>query len=541
MPARPDYAEPDNADKVSPPRGPLRGAAELRAVFDAAPDPFLIIDTAGRVVDGNLALARALGVASVEELFGRRPHDFSPPLQPDGRRSDEKASEMIECALEQGYSHFVWVHSRQNGEQFTVEVTLTRYDNGAPLLIAHWRDITERIAIEEALRASEARHRLLADHATDMIWTMDVTGHFTYVSPSVERLRGFSAEEVMTHSLDAALTPHSLEHAMAALAVAIEQVMSGRPVAPVRLELEQPCKDGSTLWTESTVGPIYEEQNHFIGFVGVTRDISERRRQEAEIRQLATSLEERVNTRTAELAAAVAALEQALRIKDEFLATMSHELRTPLMGVLNMAEAILAEVYGPLNERQMRGLKIVQASGRQLLELMNDILDLSRISAGVLELHEQPFLMSDLCRACFAHAQALAGAKVLTFDYTVQPPDLIVYADPLRLKQLLNNLLSNAVKFTPEQGRIELDVRLVEPDRQVVIDVRDTGIGIAAGDLDALFVPFTQLDRRLNRGYSGTGLGLALVRRLAELHGGAVSVTSTPGEGSKFTVTIPQP
>ena len=518
----------------------MRGAAELRAVFDAGPDPFLIVDATGRVVDGNIALARALGMAAVEQLFGRRPSDFSPPLQPDGRGSNEKASEMIERALEQGYSHFVWVHSRQNGEQFTVEVTLTRYDDGEPLLIAHWRDITERIAIEEALRASEARHRLLADHTTDMIWTMDVTGRFTYVSPSVERLRGFTAEEVMAHSMVATLTPLSLERALAALAVATEQLMSGQPVDPVRLELEQPCKDGSTLWTESTVGPIYDEQNHFIGFVGVTRDISERRRQEAEIRQLATSLEERVNTRTAELAAAVAALEQALRIKDEFLSTMSHELRTPLMGVLNMAEALLAEAYGALNDRQRRGLEIVQASGRQLLELMNDILDLSKISAGVLELHNQPFLMSDLCRACLAHAASLAGAKRLAFDYLVEPPDLIVHADPLRLKQLLNNLLSNAVKFTPEQGRIELHVRLTEPNGQVVIDVRDSGIGISADDLDTLFVPFTQLDRRLNRNYSGTGLGLALVRRLAELHGGTVTVASTPGEGSVFTVTIAQ-
>ncbi len=540
MPAQPDYSGPVNADHPSPLRGPLRGAAELRAVFDAGPDPFLIVDATGRVVDGNIALARALGMAAVEQLFGRRPSDFSPPLQPDGRGSNEKASEMIERALEQGYSHFVWVHSRQNGEQFTVEVTLTRYDDGEPLLIAHWRDITERIAIEAALRASEARHRLLADHATDVIWTMDINGRFTYVSPSVARLRGFTAEEVMGHSLDETLAPASLQVVLPTLETAAGRVLSGEPVDPVRLELEQPHKHGGTIWTESTIGPIYDEQHRFIGFVGVTRDISERRRQEAEIRELASSLEERVNTRTAELAAAVAALEQALRIKDEFLSTMSHELRTPLMGVLNMAEALLAEAYGALNDRQRRGLEIVQASGRQLLELMNDILDLSKISAGVLELHNQPFLMSDLCRACLAHAASLAGAKQLAFDYVVEPPDLIIHADPLRLKQLLNNLLSNAVKFTPEQGHIELNVRLVKPNRQVVIDVRDSGIGISAADLDALFVPFTQLDRRLNRNYSGTGLGLALVRRLAELHGGTVTVASTPGEGSVFTVTIAQ-
>ena len=540
MPILPGHSEPDNPRQTRSPRGPLRGEAELRAVFDASPDPFLIIDALGRVVDGNLALARALDVPSVEQLFGRRPHEFSPPLQPDGRRSDEKASEMIARALAEGYGRFVWVHHRQDGARFTVEVTLTRYDESEPLLIAHWRDIGERIAFEDVLRASEARHRLLADHATDIIWTMTPDGRFTYVSPSVERLRGFTVEEVMEGGLQAALAPLSLQKALAALAVARKEAASGQPVTPVRLELEQSHKNGSTIWTESTVGPIYDAQHNVIGFVGVTRDVSERRQQEDEIRQLTALLEERVAARTAELADAVTALEQALRIKDEFLATMSHELRTPLMGVLNMAEALLAEAYGALNERQRRGLEIVQASGRQLLELMNDILDLSKISAGSLELHAQPFLMSDLCRACLAHAGSLAGAKQLDFAFHVEPPDMIVHADPLRLKQLLNNLLSNAVKFTPEQGHIELAARRVEAGRQVIIDVRDTGIGISADDLDALFVPFSQLDRRLSRGYSGTGLGLALVRRLAELHGGAVSVASTPGEGSIFTVTIPQ-
>ena len=129
---------------------------------------------------------------------------------------------------------------------------------------------------------------------------------------------------------------------------------------------------------------------------------------------------------------------------------------------------------------------------------------------------------------------------VLSLTYTIEPPDLLVHGDPVRLKQLLNNLLSNAVKFTPDHGHIEIDVHLVAPERLLVIDVRDSGIGIAPDDLAALFVPFSQLDRRLSRDHSGTGLGLALVRRLAELHGGKVSVASTPGQGSVFTVQIPQ-
>lgn len=521
-------------------RGPLRGEAELRAVFDAGPDPFLIVDSAGRIVDGNLALINALGMSSLEQILGRRPDEFSPEFQPDGQRSDEKAVAKIDRALRNRSDQFEWVHCRQNGELFTVEVTVKRYDSSEPLLIVHWRDVTERTSIENALRASEAQHRLLADHASDIIWTMDLGGHFTYVSPSVERLRGFTAEEVLAHGLQGSVSPSSLGVATAALETAIAQVQAGQPVKEVRLELEQPHRNGGTVWTESVVGPIYDDAHRFAGFVGVTRDISERRRQEAQILQLTASLERRVEERTAELATAVAALEQALRIKDEFLSTMSHELRTPLMGVLNMAEALLTGAYGALNDRQQRGLEIVRASGRQLLELMNDILDLSKISAGVLELHAQPFLMSDLCRACLAHARSLAGAKQLEFTYCIEPPDMVVRADPLRLKQLLNNLMSNAVKFTPERGRIAVNARLSPAGRNLVIDVKDTGIGIYPDDIGGLFIPFSQIDRRLSRGYSGTGLGLALVRRLAELHGGTVTVASVPGEGSVFTVTIPQ-
>ncbi|MCB0022137.1 MAG: PAS domain S-box protein [Caldilinea sp.] len=540
MPQQAEHGGPGALRRTTTVRGPLRGEAELRAVFDAGPDPILVIDSAGRVVDGNLALINALGISSLAQILGSRPDEFSPELQPDGRRSDEKAMAMISRALQNGHGQFEWVHRRQNGELFTVEVTLKRYDNDEPLLIVHWRDITERISIESALRASEAQHRLLADHASDIIWTMDPAARFTYVSPSVERLRGFTAEEVLADGLQGAVSPSSLGVAIAALDTARAQLEAGVPVKEVRLELEQPHKDGSTVWTESVVSPIYDASHKFAGFVGVTRDISERRGQEAEIRQLTTSLERRVEARTAELATAVAALEQALRVKDEFLSTMSHELRTPLMGVLNMAEALLAGAYGALNDRQRRGLEIVQASGRQLLELMNDILDLSKISSGILELHAQPFLMSDLCRACLAHAGSLAGAKQLELAYHVEPPDMIIQADPLRLKQLLNNLLSNAVKFTPEGGRIDLIARRSPTGHELTVDVRDTGIGISPDDLGGLFVPFSQIDRRLSRGYSGTGLGLALVRRLAELHGGTVSVNSTPGEGSVFTVTIPQ-
>jgi CheY-like chemotaxis protein len=218
---------------------------------------------------------------------------------------------------------------------------------------------------------------------------------------------------------------------------------------------------------------------------------------------------------------------------------MSHELRTPLTGILGLSEALQLNTYGELNERQQRTLKNIEESGRHLLELINDILDLSKIEAGKLDLNFVPCSVADVCQASLQLTKGMAHQKNQIVNYSPPTEHILVQADVRRFKQILVNLLSNAVKFTPKDGEIGLEVHLDDAGQSVDLTVWDKGIGIKDEDLGRLFQPFTQIDSSLAREYSGTGLGLSLVRRLVELHNGSVKGESTPGQGSRFTVTLP--
>lgn len=250
-------------------------------------------------------------------------------------------------------------------------------------------------------------------------------------------------------------------------------------------------------------------------------------------------LERRVVERTAELNRTNAELERANRAKDEFLATMSHELRTPLNSILGLSESLLEERRGPLNEQQQNSLRIIESSGHHLLELINDILDLSKIEAGKFELYLQPVSVDEFCRSCMTFVKAQAVKKSITLTYTNDAHIASILADPRRLKQILVNLLTNAVKFTPDDGQVFLEVMGSCEQGLIQFSVKDTGIGIAPEDLRRLFQPFVQLDSNLNRQYQGTGLGLALVQKLTDLHGGSVEVESEVGTGSRFTINLP--
>jgi len=273
----------------------------------------------------------------------------------------------------------------------------------------------------------------------------------------------------------------------------------------------------------------------------VQRELGERMRAEQTLRRERASLAQRVAERTAELSSANAELARAARLKDEFLASMSHELRTPLNAILGLAEALQESVYGSLNDRQLQSLHRIEDSGRHLLELINEVLDISKIEAGKLELQFAPVSVESVCQASIMLVREMAQQKRLTLSSTFDSRLTGIMADERRLKQILVNLLSNACKFTPEGGKIGLDVSADAEAEAVRFCVWDTGIGIAEEDMRRLFEPFVQLDSSLSRRYGGTGLGLALVRRLTELHGGGVSVESTgiEGQGSRFTVSLP--
>lgn len=260
-----------------------------------------------------------------------------------------------------------------------------------------------------------------------------------------------------------------------------------------------------------------------------------------QVSQHAAELELRVTERTAELSAANVELARANRLKDEFLAAVSHELRTPLNAILGLTQGLEEQVYGPLNDKQLKSLHGVRESGRHLLFLINDVLDVAKIQAGKLELEIHLASVDQVCRSSLGMVKQAAEKKHLKVFFSLGSDVTTVQADPSRLKQVLFNLLDNAVKFTPEGGRIGLEVVGDEERGLVHFSVWDTGIGIARDDLAKLFQPFVQVDGSLARRYEGTGLGLMLVRRLTEMHKGAVSVESELGQGSRFTVTLPWP
>jgi CheY-like chemotaxis protein len=218
---------------------------------------------------------------------------------------------------------------------------------------------------------------------------------------------------------------------------------------------------------------------------------------------------------------------------------MSHELRTPLNSIIGLSESLLEQGRDSLSEKQQKSLQTIASSGHHLLELITDILDLSKIEAGKFEFLPQLVPVDDLCRSSLAFVSNQAAKKSIAVTYEYEASVARISADPRRLKQILINLLSNAVKFTPEDGQVTLSIRTIPEQDRMEFSVKDTGIGIAPADLGRLFQPFVQLDSTLNRQYEGTGLGLSLVQKLADLHGGSVEVESELGKGSRFTVYLP--
>ncbi len=263
------------------------------------------------------------------------------------------------------------------------------------------------------------------------------------------------------------------------------------------------------------------------------------REAEAELQVERASLAQHVEARTAELRAANTELACAVRAKDEFLATMSHELRTPLTAILAFSDMLFEEVYGPLNERQCRAVAAIRDSGHHLLDLINDVLDVAKMEAGTLTLDIGLVDVNLVCWASLRLVEQVAKRKHLRISTSFDRAVKTIRGDERRVKQMLVNLLGNAVKFTPDGGDIGLEVRGDREAHSVHFTVWDTGIGIAEEDVKRLFQPFVQLDTSLSREHGGTGLGLALVHRMTELHGGGVTVESEPGQGSRFTISLP--
>ena len=384
--------------------------------------------------------------------------------------------------------------------------------------------------LEERVRQRTAEVQDLYDNAPNGYLSVDTRGIVQMINQTGLGLVGYAREEVVgKSSISDFLTPESQQKLQTLLAGFLEQ----GSIADFEIDVLR--KDGSLLPVIGGATIVRDAQGTYLGSRIMVFDNSERKK----ARQALSEAHQRLEEMAHHLQTTNLALEKALRARDEFMSAVSHELRTPLAGILGIAEVLQLPYYGDLNAKQQKAVAMIESSGKRLLELVTEVLDYTQIQSGKAELKLRACSLTAVCGASLRAVRESAAAKNQQIDFDPTSEDIIVEADERRLVQIIVNLLENAVKFTPEQGRIGLAVLRDPQTGQVQIHVSDTGIGIQDEDLPRLFQPFVQLDASLARQYQGTGLGLALVRSLVELHGGSVSVASVFGQGSTFTVTLP--
>jgi PAS domain S-box-containing protein len=366
---------------------------------------------------------------------------------------------------------------------------------------------------EVALQASELQFRAIFEHSSIGISLTDLTGRQIDSNPILCQMLGYSRQELLGMSF----TDYTHPDDVATDKELFQTLVTGQRD---RYEIEKQYlrKDGSGVWGRLNLSLVRNSAGQPQFVVALVEDITAHKQAENHLRDRKE------------------AAEAGSRAKSEFLATMSHELRTPLNAILGLSQLLQQELFGSLNAKQKEYVNCIYSSGEHLLALINDVLDLSKVEAGKEELTFVRLNVRDLCAYCLSIVRDRAIAKHLQLVGEIDPQVDTCIADERRVKQMLLNLLTNAIKFTPK-GKVSLRVERVP--QGIAFIVSDTGIGIEPAQLKSLFQPFKQLDSRLNRQYEGTGLGLSLTRKLARLHGGDVTVASTVGQGSEFTLWLP--
>ena len=413
-----------------------------------------------------------------------------------------------------GVEHWIW----ERGSVITGT-------NENAILEGFISDITKQKYLEITLRNNEERLRTIVQNMPVLLNAFDESGNIIAWNRECERVSGYSADEIINNP--------SFRHLLYPEPGKFEEVVklfSKHKKPFFGIEQEFTCKDGSKrIVSWSNISNDFPIQNWHDWSIGT--DVTRLKRIEKELREEKQSLEHHVAERTVEL-------QKALQTKDDFLATMSHELRTPLTAILGMSEILETELRGPLNETQKNYVSNIYKSGQHLLNLINDILDMSKIEANSFKLEIEDTDIQQICESSLMFIAESASRKSLEVSFENRDHSERMRADPRRLKQILINLLNNAVKFTPEGGKLGL--RVEEQSNTIHFTVWDSGIGIHPEDQKRIFRPFVQIDSSLSRSYEGTGLGLALVARLTELHGGSINLFSRPGKGSKITVSLPK-
>lgn len=491
----------------------LRASEEKHHALASATFEAIFISENGVCVETNEAASEMFGY-SYDEIIGIFGTDVI----------SEDTRHIVLANMLSGYEEpYEAVGVRKDGTHFPAQFQGRMFHyKGRPARVTAVRDLTEQKRVEQEVAESERKYRLLAENIEDVIFLTDGHLGFTYVSPGVVRLLGMTADEVLRLTLDQALTPESMGRVLEARERRKRAEAAGNTDLVNRLELEMFCKDGSTVWVEVIARGLCDDAGHVTGLVGLARNIDDRKRMEGQ------------------LLAAKEAAETASKAKSEFLANVSHEIRTPLNGMLGMLQLLQG---GPIDAENAEMIDTSLECGRGLVALLNDILDLSQIEAGVVQLHPREFDLSKTLGSVltvFEH-QANARGLALTCDLGQSVPSLL-FGDEGRLRQVLFNLLGNAMKFT-DSGEVGVDVHRLQHFRadgkvQLLFRVYDTGIGIPEDRLGDVFENFTQVDGSYTRRYSGAGLGLAIVRRLVRLMGGGLVIDSEEGHGTEIYLSL---
>jgi PAS domain S-box-containing protein len=501
---------------------------KFRRVYDLSPISKVMVSLDFRFLDCNDAFCKFLGYAK-QELLGKTFLEFT-------HSEDQSIGQTELKAIKTGTmeeAHFSKRYVRKDGNFVWGELSIRliqQFQNNPAYYLAVIVDITERKLTEQALSDSEKRFRDLFNASPQAILVMQ-QGKYIFFNPASLKLLGYQPEELNGMDVMKIIAPED-QPKLIERAKRIQDQKDNPP-----LEITVLCKNGQTKFCETTSVPILF--NNQPAALILSLDITERKAAQAALAEERNLLARRVEERTLDLSRANAELARSARMKDEFLSNMSHELRTPLTGILGLTEALTEGVYGALDPIQIKTLKTVHESGQHLLSMINDILDLSKIEAGKLELQLGPTLLENVCSSAMRMIKQQAARKQLLVFQSTAPKLSYFQADERRIKQILVNLLGNAVKFTPAGGKVGLEVALDIEQSAIRFCVWDTGIGIPEERMNTLFRPFVQLDSTLARKYEGSGLGLSLVHRLVEMHGGSISVESKVGEGSRFTFLIP--
>jgi PAS domain S-box-containing protein len=527
---------------------------EWERTFDAIIDPIMILDTEYRITKANKAMADKLGVAPsgaegltcYKEVHGR---DGPIPLCPHSE------------SLVDGKTHTTEVYEERIGGHFLISASPLYTPDGVLYGVVHSaHDITERKLAEEMLAKSEERYRRLVESVTDYIYSVKVeNGHAisTAHGPACAAVTGYTVEE---YNADPDLWRRMVyEEDLGAVMEQSRHILAGNIPPPVEHRIIH--KDGSIRWMSNTSVPSFDKEGQLVAYDGMITDITERRRLQEKLREYAETLEGKVRKRTRQLEdannefqilnnelvlrrkeadEAKNQADAATQAKSDFLASMSHELRTPLNSIIGFSEVLKKGMFGLLTEKQDEFVGYVIGSGKHLLDLINDILDLSKVEAGKVNLELTTFNLPEILNASLFMLREKALKHGIAMKLDIAPgADIVIEADMRRVKQILFNLLSNAVKFTPDGGSVHVTARRGSDGDFVEISVEDTGIGIKEEDMPNLFKEFSQIESSYDKKYEGTGLGLALTKKLVELHGGRIWCESEYGKGSRFAFVLP--